>query len=84
MLAKVDVRTLADGHVAALIDVQDPFGDPPGPTCISRELVQEDGRYLIDEPIMLEPGAPDQIRTPMASPSPVTFQCMVRPLDSLA
>jgi hypothetical protein len=34
-LAKVDVRTLADGLVAALIDVQDPFGEPPGPTRFS-------------------------------------------------
>jgi hypothetical protein len=64
----VDVRTLADGLVAALIDVQDPFGEPPGPTRFSWELVQEDGRWLIDEQIMLEPGAPDQIGTPTASP----------------
>jgi hypothetical protein len=35
LLAKVDVRTLADGLVAALIDVQDPFGEPPGPTRFS-------------------------------------------------
>jgi hypothetical protein len=80
----VDVRTLADGLVAALLDVQDPFGEPPGPTRFSWELVQEDRRWLIDEQIMLEPVVPDQAGTPTASSPPATLRCTVRPLDRLA
>jgi hypothetical protein len=66
LLAVVDVRTLPDGRVAALIDVQDPFAEPPGPSRFYWEFVQEDGRWLIDEQIMLGPIEPDQVGTPTA------------------
>jgi hypothetical protein len=66
LLAIVDVRTLPDGRVAGLFDVQDPFAEPPGPSRFYWEFVQEDGRWLIDEQIMLGPVEPDQIGTPTA------------------
>jgi hypothetical protein len=66
LLAIVDVRTLPDGRVAGLFDVQDPFAEPPGPSRFYWEFVQEDGRWLIDEQIMLGPVEPDHIGTPTA------------------
>jgi hypothetical protein len=66
LLAIVDVRMLPDGRVAGLFDVQDPFAEPPGPSRFYWEFVQEDGRWLIDEQIMLGPIDPDQIGTPTA------------------
>jgi hypothetical protein len=66
LLAIVDVRTLSDGRVAALIDVQDPFAEPPGPSRSYWEFVEEDGRWLIDEQIMLGPIEADQVGTPTA------------------
>jgi hypothetical protein len=84
LLTVVGLLALPGGHVAALIDVQDPFGEPLGPTRFPREFVQEVGRWLIDEQIMLEPVAPDQVGTPTASSPPATMQCMVRPLDRMA
>ena len=66
LLAVVDVRMLPDGRVAGLFDVQDPFANPPGPSRFYWEFVQEEGRWLIDEQIMLGPVQPDQIGTPTA------------------
>ncbi len=66
LLAVVDVRMLPDGRVAGLFDVQDPFAEPPGPSRFYWEFVQEDGRWLIDEQIMLGPVEPEQIGTPTA------------------
>ena len=66
LLAVVEVRVLADGRVAGLFDVQDPFAEPPGPARIYWEFVEEDGRWLIDEEIMLGPVESDQIGTPTA------------------
>jgi hypothetical protein len=67
LLAIVDVRTLPDGRVAGLFDIQDPFGGGPGPSRFYWEFVEEDGRWLIDEQIMLGPVEPDQVGTPPAS-----------------
>ena len=66
LLAVVDVRILPDGRVAGLFDVQDPFAEPPGPSRFYWEFVQEDGRWLIDEQIMLGPIEPEQVGTPTA------------------
>ena len=66
LLAVVDVRMLPDGRVAGLFDIQDPFAEPPGPSRFYWEFVQEDGRWLIDEQIMLGPIQPEQIGTPTA------------------
>ena len=66
LLAIVDIRMLPDGRVAGLFDVQDPFAEPPGPSRFYWEFVQEDGRWLIDEQIMLGPIQPEQIGTPTA------------------
>jgi hypothetical protein len=66
LLAVVDVRMLSDGRVAGLFDVEDPFAESPGPSRFYWEFVQEDGRWLIDEQIMLGPVEPDQIGTPTA------------------
>ncbi len=66
LLAIVDVRLLPDGRVAGLFDVQDPFAEPPGPSRFYWEFVEEDGRWLIDEQIMLGPVEPDQGGTPTA------------------
>ena len=66
LLAVVDVRMLPDGRVAGLFDVQDPFADPPGPARFYWEFVEENGRWLIDEEILLGPIASDQIGTPTA------------------
>jgi hypothetical protein len=66
LLAIVDVRMLPDGRVAGLFDVQDPFAGGTGPSRFYWEFVQKDGRWLIDEQIMLGPVDPDQIGTPTA------------------
>lgn len=66
LLAVVDVRVLPDGRVAGLFDVQDPFAEPPGPSRFYWEFVEEDGRWLIDEQIMLGPIEPDMVGTPTA------------------
>ena len=66
LLAVVDIRALPDGRVARLFDVQDPFAQPPGPSRFYWEFVQEDGRWLIDEQIMLGPVEPEQVGTPTA------------------
>jgi hypothetical protein len=66
LLAVIDIRMLPDGRVAGLFDVQDPFAEPPGPSRFYWEFVQEEGRWLIDEQIMLGPVQPDQIGTPTA------------------
>ena len=66
LLAVVDVRMLPDGRVAGLFDIVDPFAGAPGPSRFYWEFVQEDGRWLIDEQIMLGPVEPDQIGTPTA------------------
>ena len=66
LLAVVDVRTLPDGRVAGLFDIQDPFAASPGPSRFYWEFVEEDGRWLIDEQIMLGPVEPDQVGTPTA------------------
>ncbi|MBA2596979.1 MAG: nuclear transport factor 2 family protein [Chloroflexia bacterium] len=64
LLAVVDVRVLPDGRVAGLFDIQDPFAEPPGPSRFYWEFVKEDGRWLIDEQIMLGPMEPEQVGTP--------------------
>jgi hypothetical protein len=66
LLAVVDVRILPDGRVAGLFDVQDPFAEPPGPSRFYWEFVEEDGRWLIDEQIMLGPVEPEAMGTPAA------------------
>jgi hypothetical protein len=66
LLAVVDVRVLADGRVAGLFDVQDPFAQPPGPARFYWVFVEVDGSWLIDEESMLGPVASDQIGTPTA------------------
>ena len=66
LLAVVDIRMLPDGPVVGLIDVQDPFAESPGPSRFYWEFVWENGRWLIDEQIMLGPVEPDQIGTPTA------------------
>jgi hypothetical protein len=66
LLAVVDVRTLPDGRVAGLFDVQDPFAQPSGPSRFYWEFVEEDGRWLIDEQVMLGPVEPAQVGTPTA------------------
>jgi hypothetical protein len=66
LLAVVDVRVLSGGRVAGLFDVQDPFADPPGPSRFYWEFVEENGRWLIDEQIMLGPIVPDMVGTPTA------------------
>ena len=66
LLAVVDVRVLPDGRVAGLFDVQDPFAEPPGPSRFYWEFVDEDGRWLIDEQIMLGPIEPEMVGTPTA------------------
>jgi hypothetical protein len=66
LLAVVDVRTLPDGRVAGLFDIQDPFAGGSGPSRFYWEFVQEDGRWLIDEQIMLGPVGTEQIGTPTA------------------
>ena len=66
LLAVVDIRMLPDGRVAGLFDVQDPFAEPPGPSRFYWEFIQEDGRWLIDEQVMLGPVEPGQIGTPTA------------------
>ena len=66
LLAVVEVRELVDGRVAALIDMQDPYGQPPGPGRFYWEFVEDNGRWLIDEEVMLGPITPRQIGTPTA------------------
>ncbi|MBA3449759.1 MAG: hypothetical protein H0T18_00950 [Chloroflexia bacterium] len=66
LLAVVDVRVLPDGRVAGLFDLVDPFAEPPGPSRFYWEFVEEDGRWLIDEQIMLGPIEPGQAGTPTA------------------
>jgi hypothetical protein len=66
LLAVVDIWMLPDGRVAGHFDIQDPFAEPPGPSRFYWEFVQQDGRWLIDEQIMLGPVEPDQIGTPTA------------------
>jgi len=64
LLAIVDVRELADGRVAGLFDVQDPFADQPGPSRFYWEFVEQDGRWIIDEQYMLGPIPAEQVGTP--------------------
>ena len=64
LLAIVDVRMLPDGRVAGLFDIQDPFAGGTGPSRFYWEFVQEDGRWLIDEQIMLGPVGSEQSGTP--------------------
>lgn len=66
ILAVVDVRVLADGRVAGLFDVYDPFETPPGPARFYWEFVEQDGRWLIDEQVMLGPIEPAQVGTPVS------------------
>jgi hypothetical protein len=66
LLAVVEVRMLPDGRVAGLFDIQDPFAGGAGPSRFYWEFVQEDGRWLIDEQIMLGPVESEQIGTPTA------------------
>jgi hypothetical protein len=56
-----DRRTLADRPTADC-----PIAEPPGPSRFYWAFVQEDGRWLIDEQIMLGPIDQDQIGTPTA------------------
>ena len=65
LLAILDVRELPNGRVAGLFDVTDPFETPPGPARFSWVFVEQDGRWLIDEQVMLGPIAADQVGTPM-------------------
>lgn len=64
LLAVVEARVLDDGRVAALVDITDPFGNPPGPTRYAWVFVEQDGRWLIDEQILLGPIAPEHVGTP--------------------
>jgi hypothetical protein len=66
LLAVVDVRTLPDGRVVGLFDVQDPFAGSSGPSRFYWEFVQENGRWLIDKQIMLGTVEADQTGTPTA------------------
>ena len=55
LLAVEDVRLLPDGRVAGLFQVYDPFADEPGPARFYWVFEEVDGRWLIDEEIMLGP-----------------------------
>lgn len=66
ILAVLDIRVLPDGRAAALIDYFDPFGEPPGPARNLFMLVEQDGRWLIDEEIELGPIDESQVGTPPA------------------
>ncbi|HEV2109041.1 MAG TPA: hypothetical protein VGR16_12325, partial [Thermomicrobiales bacterium] len=66
ILAVVDVRVLADGRVAGVFDVYDPFAEPPGPARFYWEFVELGGRWLIDEEVMLGPIEPAQVGTPVS------------------
>jgi hypothetical protein len=66
LLAILDVRVLPDGRAAVLIDVFTPFQDPPGPVRVLYVMVEQDGRWLIDEEILVGPIDPEQVGTPTA------------------
>lgn len=65
LLAILDVRVLADGRVAVLVDVFDPHESPPGPVRYLYTMVEQDGRYVIDEEAS-EPIDGAQVGTPAA------------------
>ena len=64
ILAILDVRALPDGRAAVLVDYFDPFEEPPGPARFLLIMVEQDGRWLIDEEVVLGPIDPAQIGTP--------------------
>jgi hypothetical protein len=66
ILAVDELRLLPDGRVAALVDYYDPFQEPPGPARYFFILVNQNGRWLIDEEIALGPIEEGQIGTPAA------------------
>ncbi len=51
LLAILDVRVLADGRVTVLVDVFDPTASPPSPVRYLYTMVEQDGRFLIDEAV---------------------------------
>jgi hypothetical protein len=55
ILAIHEVRVLPDGRVAVLVDLFHPLADPIGPTRVLFLLAEQDGRWLIDEEIVLGP-----------------------------
>lgn len=65
LLAILDVRTLADGRVAVLIDILDPSSSPPSPLRLLFTMVEQDGRYLIDAEVS-ESIDSSQVGTPAA------------------
>ena len=65
LLAVVEVRELPDDRVAGLFDVRDPFAAGTGPSRFYWVFAEQDGRWLIDEQVMLGPIEPDQVGTPM-------------------
>jgi hypothetical protein len=66
ILAILDVRVLPDGRAAVLIDVFDPIEEPPGPARVLIILVEQDGRWLIDDLIELGSIDEGQVGTPSA------------------
>lgn len=66
ILGVLDIRVLPDGRVAVLVDYLDPFEGTPFPARILFILVEQDGRWLIDEEIELGPIEPSQVGTPPA------------------
>jgi hypothetical protein len=66
ILAVLDVRVLPGGRAAVLVDYFDPFEEPPGPARFLFILVEQDGRWLIDEEVQFGPIDPAQVGTPAA------------------
>jgi hypothetical protein len=65
LLAIGDVLALADGSVSVTVDVIDPTADTPGPARIHYTMVEQDGRYLIDDAVS-EPIDASHVGTPAA------------------
>jgi hypothetical protein len=66
ILAIVDVRVLPDGRVAALVDIRDGFQVPPVPARILYILVEQEGRWLIDDEVDLGQIDESQVGVPPA------------------
>ena len=51
-IAVREARVLADGRVGAVVVTDNPAAPPPGPEAAYLVFAEEDGRWLIDEPIV--------------------------------
>jgi len=51
LLAIGDVFTLMDGRVSITVDIIDPTAETPGPVRVTFIMVEQDGRYLIDDAV---------------------------------